>query len=210
MHFHCFVHLLCWNFLDDGGAAFRLPRVLLHQQDVDERVEIRTFVEGVLDWDHLRTIDANQAVEHLVVVALLRVQLVHEEDDGLAQLLRVAEVVLSADLWPILTIDEQQGCVSHMQGCHRCTYEVISSRTVDDVQLLVVPLHMENGGENTIAVFLFHWEVVTHGILLGDATTTADNSCFIQKCFGKSGLTGTVIAKQGNVLDFVRLVNFHC
>ena len=144
-----------------------------------------------------------------MVVALLGVELVDEEDDRLAQFLGVAEVVLCAHFGSILSVDEQQGRVSHMQGCHGSTHKVVGTGAVDDVQFLSVPFHMKNRGEDTVAILLLYRKIVAHRVLGSDATTTADDASLIQECFGKGSLTGTVIAKQGNVLDFVGLVNFH-
>ena len=83
-------------------------------------------------------------MQNLVKVAIVTIQLIHEEDHRLAQLLGVTESVHRAHLGTILAIDKYQSLVGHVHSGDRTTYEVVTSRTVDDVELLVIPLHMKN------------------------------------------------------------------
>ena len=61
-------------------------------------MEIGTCLHGILYRHYLRAIDALELLYDVVVVALLVVKLVYEEDDGLTQLLSLAEVCLCTHL----------------------------------------------------------------------------------------------------------------
>ena len=145
MEFHGLVHLLGGDVFDDGYTALGLPGIFLHEQHIDEGVESGTGLDGVLDLYTLGTVDVTHVADDGVEVAFVRVELVHQEDDGLLEFLGISEVVLGAYLGTILAIDENHGLVGHIQSGDGSAHEVVATRTVDDVQFLVVPLHMENG-----------------------------------------------------------------
>ena len=104
--------------------------------------------------------------------------MVHQEDDGLVQLISIAEGVLSTHLGAILTIHQNHGLVCNVQGRNGTTYEVITTRAVDDVQFLVVPLYMENGWEHGITILLLYGEVVADGVLRLNRSTALDDAGF--------------------------------
>ena len=56
---------------------------------------------------------------------------------------------------------------------------------------------------------MFYGEIIGHGILLSNASTTIDDTSLIEESLSEGGLTRAIIAKQCNVLDFVSLINFH-
>ena len=148
-------------------------------------------------------------MQDLVKVAVIAIQLIHEEDYGLLQFLRITEGIHRTYLWTILAIDEEDSLISNVQGGNGTTYEVIGSRTVDDVQFLVIPLYMEYGGKDRVAILLLYGEVVTHRVLTLYGATALDDASLIDHCFGKSSLAATRTAKQCDVLDFVCLINLH-
>ena len=129
-----------------------------------------------------------------MIVTLLAVKLVNKEDNRLLQLLRIAEMVLCAYFRAILTINKEHAGVCHLQCCQGSSYEVVTSRTVNHVQFLVVPLYIIYSREDRITILLLYREVVRNCVLLCNATTSADNTCFIKKAFCQSGLTRSVIA----------------
>ena len=77
------------------------------------------------------------------------------------------------------------------------------------MELLVVPLYMEDGREYGVAVLLFYGEIVADSIFLCDSSTSLDDPCLIEQGLCQGCLTRAVIAKEGNVLDFVSLIYLH-
>ena len=209
MHLHSLVHFLGRDFLYGGLTTFGAPRILLHQKYVYEGIETRTCLQRILNGYHLGTIHAGQLLEDSLVVTVLIIQLIDQEDDGLAQFLCIAEMVLRTYLQSNTTFEQEHCSVCHIESRHGSTHKIITSRTIDNVQLLVVPLHMEHSGKHTISVFLLNGEIITYCVMLGDASTTLYHSCLIKKRFCKGGLTRSIIAKQGNVLNLVCLISFH-
>ena len=197
------------NILHHGFAAFGTPGEFLHEDDVDELVEVGSGGYGVLHGHYLVAVNGLEVFEHEVIVGILTVKLVHEENHGLAELLGVAEMVLRTNFGAEVTVDEEQCRVSHVEGGEGCAYEVVGTRTVDDVQLLAGPLGMENGGEHGVAVVLLHGEIVGNSVLGSDAAAALDLAAVEEESFGEGGFSRTIVTQEGDVLDFVRIVNFH-
>ena len=210
LHFLGLVELVGGNVLDDGRTAFWLPRIFLHQQYVDDGVEAGTGRDRILHGHAVRTINILQLVQNLVEVAVVLVELVHEENHGFSVLGRVAESVHRANLRAIRSIDEDDGLIGHVQCRDGTADKVVRARTVDDVQLLAVPLGVENGRKDRITVLLLHGEVIAHRVFTLYGATAFDDAGLIDHCFGKSRLAGTRTANQRDVFDFICLIDFHC
>ena len=118
-------------------------------------------------------------------------------------------MVLCAHLYAIGTLEQENGGVCDIECSQGRSHKIVRTRTVNDIEFLPIPFHMEYGGEHRIAIFLLHREIVADRILLCDASATFDDTGFIKERLCQSGLARTVIAKQGDVLNLVCLINFH-
>ena len=56
---------------------------------------------------------------------MLLIQLVYQEDDGLLQLVGIAEGILGTYLRTILAIDENKSLIGNVEGSDGTTYEVV-------------------------------------------------------------------------------------
>ena len=202
-------HFFSRNVFNDGGSAFFFPREFLHQNHVDETVESSSRCQRILHGNGFLTIDGLQIIEDGVVVAILVVKLIDKENDRLVEFFRVAEVVLRTHFRAKGTIDEEDGGVCHIECSHCCSHKVVRPWTVYDVEFLFVPFHVESCGKDRIAIFLFNGEVVRNGIFLCDSATSWQCSSVVEHTLREGGFSRTVIAKEGNVFDVVRVVNFH-
>ena len=172
-------------------------------------MEVGTRLDGILDLNALRTIDVLHALDELIKVAFVAVKLVDEEDDRLVQLFGISEVVLCANLRAILAIDEYDGLVGDVEGRDGTPHKVVATRTIDNIELFAIPLCMEYGGEDRIAVLLLHREIVAYRILGFYGATTLDDTSFEKHTLGKCGLAATRTANQGNVFNLICLIYFH-
>ena len=145
----------------------------------------------------------------LVEVAVLVVKLVDEEDDGLAELVCVAEVVLCAYLDACSSLEQEDCSVGDVQGCNGSACEVITARAVNEVDLLAVPFYMANSGEDRIAVFVLYGEIVADGCVLTDSAATLDDTCLVEHGFSQGRLAGSIITQKGNVLNLISFVSLH-
>ena len=189
MHLLRLLHFLGGNILDGGFAAIGSPRELLHQDNVDEGVEVCAGLHGVLHGHNLCAVVGREVFENFIVVAVVAVELVHEEDNGLGEFLRIAEVVLRANFRTELAIDEQHGGIGDVQRGHGCAHEVVRTRAVDDVEFLAHPFNVEDGREYGVAIILFYGEVVGNGVLCSNSAAALNQSAFKEKCFRKGGFT---------------------
>ena len=137
------------------------------------------------------------------------VELVYKENNRFAQLLRIAEMILSTYFRTVLPVQQQNSRISYIESRHGRSHKVVTTRTVYNIQFLTVPLHMINGGKHRIAIFLFHRKVIADRILGSNSAATFYNTTLKEQRFCESGFTRAVIAKEGNVLNFIRLIYFH-
>ena len=125
LHLLGLIQLVGGYVLNDGCTTLGLPRVLLHQQHVNHAVEAGTCGNRILYGHAVRAVSLFQTGENLVEVAVVAIQLVHQEDHGLLELLRVAESIHRAYLGTILAVDEDDSLVRHVQGGDGASHEVI-------------------------------------------------------------------------------------
>ncbi len=202
-------HFFGRNFFNNGSATFGSPRIFFHQKYIDQRIEVRSGSQRILHGHHLRTVYGLQLLKHHIIIALFIIELVYQENNRFAQFLGVAEMVLRTYLGTVLPVQQQNGSICNVERRHGSPYKVITTRAVNDIQFLAVPLHMENGGKHRIAVFLLHREVIADCILGSNPAATFYNTTLKEQRFRESGFTRAVIAKEGNVLNFIRLIYFH-
>ena len=204
-----FLHFLGWYRLYRRRATLGPPRIFLHQKYIYQRIEVRPRSQRILHRHHFRAVDFPQLLHQHVVVTFLIIQLVHQENNRFAQLFSVAEMILRTYLHAILAIEQQDGRIGHVQCRNGSSHKVVAARAVYNVQLLPVPLHMENGGKHRIAIFLLHREVIADCVLGSNSATTFYNPTLIEQRLRESGFSRAIIAKQSNVFDFIRLIYFH-
>ena len=209
MHLLSLVGIFGGDIFNGGSTALGLPGQFLHNEHVDDRVEARAGSHGELHRHHLRSIDVAHIREYQVEVAVVLIQLVQQENHWFLQFLCVAEGIHRAHLGAVSTIDKNDSLIGDVQCSDSTAYEVVRTRAVNNIQLFAVPLGVENSGEYRIAILLFHREIVTHRVLLLHSATALDYTTLKKHCLGKSSLAGTRTANQRDVLDFVRLINFH-
>ena len=68
---------------------------------------------------------------------------------------------------------------------------------------------MKHSWEHGITVILLNREIIRHCILCRDAAAAFYQTTLKKQSFRESGLAWSVIAKERNVLDFVRIIYFH-
>ena len=181
VHLLCLIQFLGRDILNSGLAAFGTPNEFLHQDNVNEGIEVGTCLHGVLYGHHFRAIDCLQLLKHHVIVALLVVQLVYQEDDRLAQFLGVAEMVLRTYFGAKLSVEQEHSGIGHVERGEGCAHEVIGTRAVNDVEFLAVPFGVEHGREHGITVILLYGEIVGHGIFLRDTTSFLNQTTLKEK-----------------------------
>ena len=100
------LEFLCGDVFHDRFSSLFFPREFLHEDHVDEAVECRSGGERILHRNHFRAVNIAQIVEDQFVVAVFMVELVDEKDDGFAEFLGIAEVVLRSHLDAECAVEE--------------------------------------------------------------------------------------------------------
>ena len=118
-------------------------------------------------------------------------------------------MVLSAHLHTIGALEQQNSSIRDIHRCQSTSHKIITTRAIDNIELLAVPLHVEDSREHTIAILLLYRKIITYRIVLSDASATLYDTRLIEHTLCQGRLSTTIIAEQGNVLDFLCLIDFH-
>lgn len=102
-----------------------LEAVHLHQQHVDEGVELGTLVHGILYDDGFHARGGLDGFVGGFEVGLVGIELVDDADDGLLEDAGVAGLDFAADLPAVLGIEEEYADVAHLEGREEAAAEVV-------------------------------------------------------------------------------------
>ena len=103
-------------------------------------------------------------------------------------------MVLGSNFYACTSLDKDNGGICHVQCGNSRADKVITTGAIDKIQLLTIPLCMEDSRENGITVFLLYREIITNCILLGNTTSSLNDACLEKQGFCKGCLTRTIIA----------------
>ena len=209
VHLLGFFHLFGRDILDGGNTAVRAPGVFLHKKDIYHSVEARAALERILDRHNARTEDFLHLLDAVVIIGLFPVKLVEGENHRFLELGGRAENVLRTNLHSILGVNDDNAGVGHVQGCDGIAHEVICSGAVDDVEFLVEELSVEDRGENRVTILFFYREIVRYSVLGINCATAFYYSTLVKHSFSECGFPGSLAAEQGDVFDFVGLIDLH-
>ncbi len=118
-------------------------------------------------------------------------------------------MVLRSNLYASTALNKDNCGIRYVQRCNSRTNKVITAWAVDKIQLLTIPLCMEDSREYRIAVLLLYRKIITNSVLLGNTTPSFDNACLEKQSLCQGCLTRTIIAHQRNVFNLICFVNFH-
>ena len=180
-----------------------LEAVHLHQQHVDEGVELGTLVHGILYDDGFHARGSLDGFVGGFEVGLVGIELVDDADDGLLEDAGVAGLDFAADLPAVLGIEEEYADVAHLEGREEAAAEVVRPGAVDDVELALHEFRKEDGGVNRAFVFVLDVRIVRERVVRLDTTPAVDDLTLISHRFGKGSFTRAGRADENDVLDFL-------
>ena len=189
------------NFQLLAVAVVVLEAVHLHQQYVDEGVELRTLVDGILHDDGFHARRSPDRLDRGLEAGLLGVQLVHHADHGFLQQPGVAGLNLAAHLPAVLGVEQEDAHVSDLEGREEASAEVVRAGAVDDVQLAVHEFGEEDGRIDRAFVFVLDIRVVRERVVRLDTTPAVDDLTLEGHRFGKGSFTRAGRADEYDVLD---------
>ena len=165
VHLGGFVQFFGWYVFDGGFSSISSIGVFFHHEYIYEGVEAWSLVEGVLYRYEFSSVDAFQIFYNGIKVTFFVIQLVKEENDRFAEFFSISQMILCSYFQTILSVEHDHGSVCYIKCGNGCTYKIISTRAINEIQFLVVVFGMEYSGKYGISIFLFYGEVITGSIL---------------------------------------------
>ena len=196
------VYLLGGDLQFLAVAVVVLETVHLHQQHVDEGVEFRPLIDGVLYDDGLHARCGPDRLDRSFEIGFLGIELVHHADDGLFQQACIAGLDLAADLPAVLCVEQEYADVSHLECREEAPAEVVRARAVDDVQLAIHEFGREDRGIDRAFVFVLDIRVVRERVVRLDTTPAVDDLTLKGHRFGKGSFSRAGRPDEYDVFDF--------
>ena len=196
------VHLVGGNLQLLAVAVVVLETVHLHQQHVDEGVELRPLVDGVLYDDGLHARCGPDRLDRGFEIGFLGIELVHHADDGLFQQACIAGLDLAADLPAVLCVEQEYAHVAYLECREEASAEVVRARAVDDVQLAIHEFGEEDRGIDRAFVFVLDIRIVRERVVRLDTTPAVDDLTLKGHRFGKGSFSRAGRADEYDVFDF--------
>ena len=196
------VYLLGGDLQFLAVSVIVLEAVHLHQQHVDEGVEFRPLIDGVLYDDGLHARCGPDRLDRGFEIGFLGVELVHHADDGFFQQACIAGLDFAADLPAVLCVEQEYADVSHLECREEAPAEVVRARAVDDVQLAIHEFGEEDRGIDRAFVFVLDIRVVRERVVRLDTTPAVDDLTLKGHRFGKGSFSRAGRPDEYDVFDF--------
>ena len=190
-------------------AVLILELVHLHLEDVDDAVEVHAGVHRELNHDRFAAESLVQAVEGVVPVGFLRVELVDGDDHRFLAVLGIAAVDLGAHLDALACVDQHDGRFADIEAEHDAFHEIVGARCVDHIQFMVFELCIQRSGIDGTLVELFNFRVVGNRVLALDGTAAVNDFAFEKHGLGQCSLARPRTSKQDDVPDLFSGVILH-
>ena len=197
------LHLLSGDFELLTSTILVGETIHLHHQYVDERIKTGTRINGILNDHGLHTRRSVDALDGLLPISILGIELIDDSDHGLVELTSVTSLNLGTSLETLDSADHTQTNVSHLECREQTTAEVVRTRGVDDIELATHKLREQSGRIDRTFVFVLDVGIVREGILAFDSTTTVDYLTFVSHSLGHRGFTRAGGTDQNDVLDLL-------
>ncbi len=195
------------------GAFLRLlalaPGVGFVADDIDDAAEAQLGAHRHLH-SHGRLAKARADIfHHALKVGVLAPHLVDEEDARKVVLIREAPVELGAYLYSGHGVHEHDRPFDNAQGAANIRLEIDEARSIDDVELVALPLQGSECrayGDLSFGLVLF---VVGDRVALFDSPHASGDAGVEEHGLRKRGLARSPMGDQGDIPDLARFIRFH-
>ena len=140
--------------LELGTERFVVPKIGLHDHEIDHADEIAFFADRKLDRDRLCAETLHDVIEALVEVGPGLIHLVGENDARNLVLVALTPDGFGLRFNALVAVENDNGTVEHAQRTLDFNREVNVAGSIDDVQALLVPVSCRRSRRNGDATLL--------------------------------------------------------
>ena len=185
----------------------RVEPDLLHQQHVDDGPRARAA--GKLDRDRRASEAVLNALQGGREVGVRRVELVEHEHGRCLGLGGVGPRELRADLDALGGVDHEHRGVRHLEGRDGLGREVEVAGRVEHVDLVPLPLGVEQRREDRHATLALRLVEVARGRAVPHGPHARDRPGTVEHRLGERRLSAALVAHEGDVADVSGVVDGH-
>ena len=110
---------------------------------------------------------------------------------------------MCTDFDAVLAIEKNNCCVGHIKCSYRTANEVVRTRTVYNIKLLLFHFYVENGRENGVTILLFNREIIANCVFAATDPRRFITPLSKSIASNESGFPRARTSQQGNVLNFI-------
>ena len=175
--------------------------VVFHCEDIHEAVEGWAHVYRELDIDSLVADSLLDGVLDHLPVSLLGVKLVDGEDHRKIVIGGKTKITVGTDLDALRSVDDHNAGVADAESGISSANEVVGTRSVDEVDLLIHKLCIKRSCINRTLVSLLELSIVRHSVLVLNCATSVNYFALEEHCFSQRGLAGFCSSEKYHVAD---------
>ena len=141
-----------------------LEFIHLHQQHVDECIEVRTGIHRILHDHGLHLRGRPQRLERILPRGLFAIELIDHGDDRLLMFAGIAGLNFGSHLETVLRIEQHDSHVGHFEGRKQTATKIVRSGRVEDIQFSAVVFGKQNRRVDRTFVKMLHFGIIRQGI----------------------------------------------
>ena len=183
--------------------------IILHLEHVHEPVEARSHIDRELHDDRFLSECLLERIQSAFPGSLVPVKLVHCQNHRHIVFVRIPCENLSADLYTLLCVGNEDCSVANPECRNGSAHEVISAWSVDNIELRVHKLCIKRSGIDGSLVDLFDFGIVGNRVLALNAAAPVNHFALIEHGFRQRGLTGPCATDKHHVTDVFSGISFH-
>ncbi len=145
----------------------------------------------------------------LFKISFLMVQLIHDKNHRLMKFSGMSADNFSTHFHSPYSINHHNSSICHIQRRDNTSDKIISSRSINKIQFLSFPFRIQYCRKNRRTIFLLHRTVIRSRVFCIHSTSARNDPALIHHRFGQSGLSRPGTTHKCDILNFIRIVDFH-
>jgi len=193
------------RFVDFLGLVRHVTRDVVRQREGrNDGRKGRAVTVGQVRRDQAFPEGLPEFAEQYVRLEVLVIHLVDHDDAAQAHLLGPEPAATGVDADAPGGVDHDDGGFDRREGLDRLAEELGASRSVEEVDPLAVPVHVQDRGVDGVPLVMLVGVEVGNRVLLRHAALTGDEPGLEEHGLGEAGLARVGVPAQGDVADVLR------
>ncbi len=195
------------NLCRNGLLVLPLEGLLLN--DIHVACKLSVLTDGHVERSNLLAVQGGQILYNVTIRNLIDIHICYKEHARQMIFLTDFPCLLGSGLNAGLGADNDDRTVCNRNGLFHLTDKIKISGSIQNVELVIIPLNRNHRGVNRNLTLLFLLGKIADSRTILDLPQSGRQTAEICHCLNKSSLAAAAMSQDHNVTDFVGCVNFH-